>query len=114
MTRREAFRERLRRERTIAIVRADAGVEDIVRAVWTGGIGLVEVSLTSRDALAAIERLAAEATPERQIGAGTVLDARIRRRPPRPRAPRSSSPPGSTSPWWPGPPARTSRTCRAS
>ncbi len=75
MTRRDAFATRLRRERAIAIVRADAGVEDVVRAVWAGGIGLVEVSLTSRDALGAIERLAAEATPERQIGAGTVLDA---------------------------------------
>lgn len=74
MNRRDAFAERLRRERAIAIVRADAGVEEIVRAVWAGGVGLVEVSLTSRDALAAIVRLAAEATPERQIGAGTVLD----------------------------------------
>jgi len=75
VTPRDAFATRLRHERVLAIVRADAGVEDIVRAVWAGGIGLVEVSLTSRDALAAIGRLAAEAGPDRQIGAGTVLDA---------------------------------------
>ena len=34
VTRRDAFATRLRRERAIAIVRADAGVEDVVRAVW--------------------------------------------------------------------------------
>jgi 2-dehydro-3-deoxyphosphogluconate aldolase/(4S)-4-hydroxy-2-oxoglutarate aldolase len=72
------FLERLRAERLVAIVRATEA-EDAVRvgrALLACGVHLVEVTLTTRDALAAIETLRMDAPDPAMIGAGTVLTKR--------------------------------------
>src|SRR3954454_18856719 len=66
-----AFAERLRQDRIVAIVRAAGGLTATVDAVRAGGVGLVEISLTSRDALEAIRSTAADG----MVGAGTVRNA---------------------------------------
>lgn len=68
MSKREEFFQRVRSERVLAIVRSDGDLAGIVQALWEGGITLVEVALSSADALRTIERLASAGT----IGAGTV------------------------------------------
>ena len=72
------FLERLRAERMVAIVRAPEA-DDAVRvgrALLACGVHLVEVTLTTRDALAAIETLRMDAPDPAMIGAGTVLTKR--------------------------------------
>lgn len=72
------FLERLKAERLVAIVRAPEA-EDAVRvgrALADSGIGLIEVTLTTRDALSAIETLRSHAPEDVLIGAGTVLTSR--------------------------------------
>jgi len=72
------FLERLRAERMVAIVRATEA-DDAVRvgrALLACGVHLVEVTLTTRDALAAIETLRMDAPDPAMIGAGTVLTKR--------------------------------------
>lgn len=61
--------------RIIAILRGDfAGrEEDIVAAMIAGGLTAVEVTLNSRDAFAAINRLANRFGSQMAVGAGTVL-----------------------------------------
>jgi len=61
--------------RIIAILRGDfAGrEEDIVAAMIAGGLSAVEVTLNSRDAFAAINRLANRFGSQMAVGAGTVL-----------------------------------------
>lgn len=44
----------------------------LVRALWAGGIGIVEVTLRTPAALTAIHRIAAE-VPDVVVGAGTVI-----------------------------------------
>ncbi|MGV8848298.1 MAG: bifunctional 4-hydroxy-2-oxoglutarate aldolase/2-dehydro-3-deoxy-phosphogluconate aldolase [Propionibacteriaceae bacterium] len=72
------FLERLRAERLVAIVRATEA-DDAVRvgrALLACGVHLVEVTLTTRDALTAIETLRMDAPDPAMIGAGTVLTKR--------------------------------------
>lgn len=63
--------------RVVAVVRnADAAVaHEIARACITGGLGLIEITLTTPDACALIADLVAAAPHGVEIGAGTVLDA---------------------------------------
>jgi 2-dehydro-3-deoxyphosphogluconate aldolase / (4S)-4-hydroxy-2-oxoglutarate aldolase len=65
---REDFFERIRRERVFAIVRSEGNLAPIVEALWSGGVSLVEIALSSTDALEAIRRLSDLGA----IGAGTV------------------------------------------
>lgn len=60
----------------VAIVRQDRAVdaERVSDALIAAGVGVLEVSLTTRGALGVIERLC-ERHPDALIGAGTVLDA---------------------------------------
>ena len=72
------FLERLTAERLVAIVRATEA-DDAVRvgrALLGCGVLLVEVTLTTRDALTAIETLRKDAPDPTMIGAGTVLTKR--------------------------------------
>lgn len=59
----------------VAIIRGPflAGIEEIVGALIAGGVRVIEISLTSPDALAQIERAAACAGTRASVGAGTVL-----------------------------------------
>jgi 2-dehydro-3-deoxyphosphogluconate aldolase / (4S)-4-hydroxy-2-oxoglutarate aldolase len=69
------FLERLQSEHLVAIVRAPEA-DDAVRVGRTllgAGIRLIEVTLTTRDALSAIETLRDDAPVDAMIGAGTVL-----------------------------------------
>ncbi|UED84112.1 bifunctional 4-hydroxy-2-oxoglutarate aldolase/2-dehydro-3-deoxy-phosphogluconate aldolase [Streptomyces profundus] len=69
--------ELLRGRRLLAIVRGtdrDAAIR-AVRTLAEEGVGLVEVSLTGRDALEVIREASAELGPEAPLGAGTVLTA---------------------------------------
>jgi 2-dehydro-3-deoxyphosphogluconate aldolase/(4S)-4-hydroxy-2-oxoglutarate aldolase len=68
MTAAAAFVEELQRSRVLAIVRSDVYLDEIVEALYRGGVSLVEVTLTSPGALDAIARL----SQVRPVGAGTV------------------------------------------
>ncbi|MDH6493852.1 MULTISPECIES: bifunctional 4-hydroxy-2-oxoglutarate aldolase/2-dehydro-3-deoxy-phosphogluconate aldolase [unclassified Streptomyces] len=71
------LRAALADRRLVAIVRGgdpDAALRTVL-ALAEEGIDLIEVSLSSVDALAVIARSAAELGPHRPIGAGTVLTA---------------------------------------
>lgn len=61
----------------VAIIRGPflAEIEEIVGALIAGGVRAIEVSLTSPDALAQIQRAAACAGTRAAVGAGTVLRA---------------------------------------
>jgi 2-dehydro-3-deoxyphosphogluconate aldolase / (4S)-4-hydroxy-2-oxoglutarate aldolase len=63
--------ERIRAERVVAVLRRVADIDAVVDALARGGIGIVELTLDSDDALAAIERLRV-ARPELTVLAGTV------------------------------------------
>lgn len=67
---------RIAQRRLVAIVRADAAAvaERVGDAVIDAGLDVLEVPLTTPDALGAIERLRRR-HPDALIGAGTVLDA---------------------------------------
>jgi len=61
----------------IGIVRS-TGAEPAValsRQIWSAGVSVVEVALTTPGGLRAIETLSAEVQGDRVLGAGTVLDA---------------------------------------
>ena len=62
----------------IAIVRgaAPAEVLKIARALYEGGIRVLEITLNSPDALSAIEEVSGRMGKEMLVGAGTVMDAR--------------------------------------
>jgi 2-dehydro-3-deoxyphosphogluconate aldolase / (4S)-4-hydroxy-2-oxoglutarate aldolase len=68
VNKREEFFEQVRRERVLAIVRSKGDLAETVQALWEGGINLVEIALSSEDALKTIKRLASIGG----IGAGTV------------------------------------------
>lgn len=69
------FIDTLTSRRLVAIIRGtdpDASVETAM-VLADEGVRLLEVSLTSADALGALERIAAKLDPEVRLGAGTVL-----------------------------------------
>jgi 2-dehydro-3-deoxyphosphogluconate aldolase/(4S)-4-hydroxy-2-oxoglutarate aldolase len=74
--------EALRAHRLMAIIRGDDPVtcERIAAVLVDNGISVLEVSLTSTDALKVVERVAAAAGPDVHVGAGTVLTADDARR----------------------------------
>ncbi|MFG2587941.1 bifunctional 4-hydroxy-2-oxoglutarate aldolase/2-dehydro-3-deoxy-phosphogluconate aldolase [Streptomyces sp. NPDC048438] len=76
------FTTRLRRDRLVAIVRG-SDAEASLRTVLTlaeEGIGLIEVSLNTADALTVISRAASAVDSSVAIGAGTVVTADDARR----------------------------------
>lgn len=76
--------DRLREQRLVAIVRGHGATpEAVLSTVVTlveEGVGLVEVSLTTPGALAAISRARQEVGGRARVGAGTVLSAEDARR----------------------------------
>lgn len=73
----DQLRDVLATERLVGIVRGpdpDRLVE-CLRVLANGGLRLVEVSLTSRDAIDVIRRAGAELGDRLLLGAGTILDA---------------------------------------
>jgi len=62
--------DRIRAERVAAVLRRVRNVDSVVDALVAGGIRIVEITLDSDDALAAIERL--RARPDLTVLAGTV------------------------------------------
>ncbi|WP_329204866.1 bifunctional 4-hydroxy-2-oxoglutarate aldolase/2-dehydro-3-deoxy-phosphogluconate aldolase [Streptomyces sp. NBC_00683] len=78
----DEFTTRLRRDRLVAIVRgrdAEASMRTVL-ALAEEGIGLIEVSLNTVDALTVISRAANAVDPSIAIGAGTVVTADDARR----------------------------------
>jgi 2-dehydro-3-deoxyphosphogluconate aldolase/(4S)-4-hydroxy-2-oxoglutarate aldolase len=73
----DAFVADLDRTRVMAILRAGDGTSLVepALALFEAGIGLVEISLTTPGACAAIEQLASRKPEHARIGAGTVLTA---------------------------------------
>lgn len=69
--------DRLRSERLVAIIRGDdmQACVDTALVLVDEGVRLLEVSLTSADALRAIELVAARIGPDVALGAGTLLSA---------------------------------------
>lgn len=69
--------ELIREEKIIAIVRGvkPEDVVDISKALYAGGIRIIEITLNSPNALSSIEKVALELGDRMLIGAGTVLDA---------------------------------------
>jgi 2-dehydro-3-deoxyphosphogluconate aldolase / (4S)-4-hydroxy-2-oxoglutarate aldolase len=61
----------------VAIIRGAAPVDvlPIVKSLYEGGIRAVEITLNSKNALAAIENVVSEMGDYMMVGAGTVLDA---------------------------------------
>ncbi len=72
------FLERLTAERLVVIVRAPEAHDAVRvgRALLACGVQLLEVTLTTRDALTAIETLRMDAPEGALVGAGTVLTKR--------------------------------------
>ena len=69
------LREVLRRHRLMAVVRGDDpdAALDSILVLAEAGITLVEVSVTSKDAVGVLVRARAELGPDAPLGAGTVL-----------------------------------------
>ena len=61
----------------IGIVRttSTARAVELTQQIWTAGVDVVEVALTTPGGLAALETLSGEVQGQRVLGAGTVLDA---------------------------------------
>jgi 2-dehydro-3-deoxyphosphogluconate aldolase/(4S)-4-hydroxy-2-oxoglutarate aldolase len=66
-------------QQIVAIIRGAQpdDVLHIVRALSAGGVNLLEVTLNSKDALAAINKIAVQLSDQVTVGAGTVLDAEM-------------------------------------
>jgi 2-dehydro-3-deoxyphosphogluconate aldolase/(4S)-4-hydroxy-2-oxoglutarate aldolase len=75
MTERPALTPQLGRTRVMAILRsADAsGLPAVARALASGGVTCLEVTLTTAGALDALARIRAELGPGVAVGAGTVI-----------------------------------------
>lgn len=69
------LRDALRAHRLLAVVRGDDpdAALDSVLVLAEAGIELIEISLTSRDAVGVLLRARAELGPDAPLGAGTVL-----------------------------------------
>lgn len=69
--------ELIREEKVIAIIRGSKpeDVVDISKALYAGGIRIIEITLNSPNALLSIEKVSLELGDRMLIGAGTVLDA---------------------------------------
>lgn len=69
--------ELIREEKIIAIIRGSKpeDVVDISKALYAGGIRIIEITLNSPKALLSIEKVSLELGDRMLIGAGTVLDA---------------------------------------
>ena len=69
------FLKRLQAEQLVAIVRAPEAADAVRvgRTLLSAGIRLIEVTLTTRGALSAIESLRDDAPDDAMVGAGTVL-----------------------------------------
>lgn len=66
---------RIEQERLLVIVRRDQPEDWIAEALVEAGVGVVEISLVSEGATAAVRRWAERFAPGLLIGAGTVLTA---------------------------------------
>jgi 2-dehydro-3-deoxyphosphogluconate aldolase/(4S)-4-hydroxy-2-oxoglutarate aldolase len=75
MTSRGTSRARIEQERLLVIVRRDQPEDWIAEALVEAGVGVVEISLVSGGATAAIRRWAERFEPGLLVGAGTVLTA---------------------------------------
>ena len=77
MTERPALTPQLGRTRVMAILRsADAsGLPAVARALASGGVTCLEVTLTTAGALDALAAIRAELGPDIAVGAGTVITA---------------------------------------
>ena len=77
MTRRWEICAQIAEERIVAIVRAATAEQAVTqtRQLLRAGLRVAEVSLTTTDAIRALQTVVDEAPPDALIGAGTVLDA---------------------------------------
>jgi 2-dehydro-3-deoxyphosphogluconate aldolase/(4S)-4-hydroxy-2-oxoglutarate aldolase len=75
MTSRGTSRARIEQERLLVIVRRDQPQDWIAEALVEAGVGVVEISLVSEGATAAVRRWAERFAPGLLVGAGTVLTA---------------------------------------
>jgi len=75
MTKAEVL-QAIERHRLFAVIRADSADDAVAaaRALYDGGIRLLEITCTTPDAASAIARLTDARLPEAVIGAGSVLD----------------------------------------
>jgi len=67
--------QKIKQEKIISIIRADSitEIEEVVSALYNGGVRVVEITLNTPGALKGIEVIR-EKFPEMLVGAGTVLD----------------------------------------
>lgn len=72
--------ERLRRQKVIALIRADSTdrLLDCARALQAGGLGAIELTMTTPGAIDMVAQASRE-LPDALIGLGTVLDAETAR-----------------------------------
>jgi 2-dehydro-3-deoxyphosphogluconate aldolase / (4S)-4-hydroxy-2-oxoglutarate aldolase len=72
--------ETIQKEKIISIIRSESiqDLEEVVTALYDGGIRVVEVTLNTPGALKGIEMIR-EKYPEMIVGAGTVLDGETAR-----------------------------------
>jgi 2-dehydro-3-deoxyphosphogluconate aldolase / (4S)-4-hydroxy-2-oxoglutarate aldolase len=75
-----AILQKLNNEKVIALIRADdpSGLLDCARALATGGLTSIELTMTTPGAIRLLEKATAE-MPEFLFGLGTVLDAETAR-----------------------------------
>ena len=68
--------QRLRAQKVVALIRADSAdsLLDCARALQAGGLGAIELTMTTPGAIAMVARVSQE-LPDALIGLGTVLDA---------------------------------------
>lgn len=74
---RQAIVERIERTGIVPVIRAPSAEVALLasRAVYEGGVDIVEITMTVPGALEVIARLSAELSDRVLVGAGTVLDA---------------------------------------
>jgi len=77
MNQRESITQRILEEKVISIIRLKDGslAEPIAKAIFSGGLSAIEITMNTPGALKSIETLAKE-EPNMLIGAGSVVDAK--------------------------------------